>query len=272
MRGDPTLLKLGTGATVAVTDQGEGSVILLLHGVCMSSVFFERNIDELALHHRVISMDFRGHGRSPSIEGGHTVAHYAQDVHALLVSLGVKSATGIGWSMGALVLWDYLLQYSSDLRITSVVVISQGPSDFIQEDWNYGIADTKGLHAFHQEIQSDLTGFLSDFLSHMFAADLAEFDHSRLLNSITSIGANAGSCILVDQTLVDYRDQISSFSVPHLLVWGTDEKVIAQASGTWLKEHLPNSELQVFIASGHCPMWEEADAFNELVRDWIARL
>jgi pimeloyl-ACP methyl ester carboxylesterase len=237
----------------------------------MSSLFFEKNIDSLSANHRVIAMGFRGHGRSPSIEGGHTVGQYARDVHALLVDRDVTEVTGIGWSMGALVLWDYLLQFSDDGRISSVVIVSQGPSDFVQDGWPFGIADIKGLHGFHQAIQSDLSGFLGEFLPLMFAAELPESDRSRLLESILPIGPNAASCILIDQTLSDYRVQIPSMTTPHLLVWGSDEKVIAQASGTWLREHLPNSELHVFESSGHCPMWEEAEAFNRLVTEWIVR-
>jgi len=55
-------------------------------------------------------------------------------------------------------------------------------------------------------------------------------------------------------------------------VWGTDEGVIKQASGTWLAEHLPSGELHVFEDSGHCPMWEEHERFNALVAEWVGGL
>jgi len=62
------LLTLPSGVTVACTDTGSGQPILLLHGVCMSRKFFEHNIDGLARSHRVVAMDFRGHGDSPAVE------------------------------------------------------------------------------------------------------------------------------------------------------------------------------------------------------------
>ena len=53
------------GALVPFTDTGgEGRVILLLHGVCMSRMFFEHNATALAQRHRVIAVDFRSHGGS----------------------------------------------------------------------------------------------------------------------------------------------------------------------------------------------------------------
>jgi non-heme chloroperoxidase len=121
-------IQLPDGASIAYTDSGQGRAILLLHGVCMSRVFFERNTDVLARDHRVIAMDFRSHGDSPRGEGGHTVAQYARDVHALLEHLRLEEVTAIGWSMGSFVLWDYLTQFGGH-RLSSVVVVSQGPSD-----------------------------------------------------------------------------------------------------------------------------------------------
>jgi len=42
-------------------------------------------------------------------------------------------------------------------------------------------------------------------------------------------------------------------------------------SGEWLAERIPG-ELVVLEHSGHCPMWEVPERFNQVVGDWIARL
>jgi pimeloyl-ACP methyl ester carboxylesterase len=95
---------------------------------------------------------------------------------------------------------------------------------------------------------------------------------AALLEEILRVGANAGTCILLDQCLQDYRDQLASYDVPTLLVWGEDEKVVAAANGPWLQTTQPAAELVVFEESGHCPMWEEPERFNQVVGDWIAAL
>lgn len=169
-------------------------------------------------------------------QGGHTVSQYARDVHEVLEVLDVRNATAIGWSMGSLVAWDYVLQHRDNSRITGVVVVSQGPSDFTQPDWPYGIADAQGLAGFHQAVQADSAGFLGGFIPLLFADELAPADAERLHASIRTIAPNTASAILVDQTLRDYRDAIPGIATPHLLVWGTDEKVIAVESGRWLHE------------------------------------
>ena len=262
--------ELPDGAAVAYTDTGEGRVVLLLHGVCMSRIFFERNVSALAERNRVISVDFRSHGDSPVVEGGHTVAQYARDVHALLEHLQVNDVTAVGWSMGNFVLWDYLSQFGQD-RLASIVVVSQGPSDLIQDDWPIGFADMRQLHGFVVDIQDDFRKFLVDYLPRMFKNDLTREQLDRFLDAGSAVGANSGALILIDQTLQDYRAQIPGFAIPHLLVWGSDEKTIKLASQDWLMQHLPEAESVVFGDSGHCPMWEEPERFNRLVDDWIGR-
>lgn len=262
--------QLPDGASIAYTDSGQGRAILLLHGVCMSRVFFERNIDVLARDHRVIAMDFRSHGDSPRVEGGHTVAQYARDVHALLEHLRLEEVTAIGWSMGSFVLWDYLTQFGGH-RLSSVVVVSQGPSDLTQPDWPYGIADIPQLQAFVAGMQDDFRGFFTGFTPLMFSAELGADERQRFVDAICAVGANAGTLIFVDQTLKDYRADIPTFSTPHLLIWGSDEKVIATASGEWLAKELQSAEHQLFENSGHCPMWEEPGRFNDAIRDWVTR-
>lgn len=266
------LIELPTGATVSFSDAGSGRPIVLLHGVAMSSVFFERNVADLSRDHRVIALDFRGHGASPYVEGGHTVAQYARDVRAVIDTLGLDRPVLVGWSMGSLVAWDYLRQFGDDHRLAGVIIVSQGPSDLIQADWPYGIADDSDLHAFLSAMQDDSRAFLAEFLPTMFhtAPDQGTLD--RLLDDIGRAGPNTGTLILADQTMQDYRVDMPSFTVPHLLVWGTDEQVGKLAAADWLAGSLPNAELHIFDTSGHCPMWEESEKFNALARSWVATL
>lgn len=266
------IAELPTGARVSYSDEGTGRAVVLLHGVAMSSTFFERNVSDLARNHRIIALDFRGHGASPYAEGGHTVAQYARDVRGLIEVLGLDRPVVVGWSMGSLVAWDYLRQFGADHRLAGVVIVSQGPSDLIQADWPHGIADDADLHAFVSAMQEDSRAFLGEFLPTMFhtAPDQGTID--RFLDDIGRAGANTGTLILADQTVQDYRADIPGFDVPHLLVWGSDEQVGKLAAADWLLGQLPSAELHVFETSGHCPMWEEADRFNSLVASWIAGL
>lgn len=96
------LIDIGRGIRLACDDVGSGRPVLLIHGVSMSRRFFERNVDVPAERFRVVNVDLRGHGESPACEGGHTVAQYARDVHALIERLGLDGVVLVGWSMGTM--------------------------------------------------------------------------------------------------------------------------------------------------------------------------
>lgn len=270
IEADKRELRLSDGAVLTYLDRGSGPVVLLVHGVCMTSAFFARNIDALAVDHRVIAVDLRSHGDSPTSSSGNTVARYARDLHELMVALDLHDVTGVGWSMGSFVWWDHLSQFGTD-RLARLAVVSQGPADLTRPDWPHGIADPDQLGSFVDAVQSDFSGFFSEFLAEMFKDPLADADAALLLAEITKIDPNPGTVILADQTLRDYRGFLTGLDVPHLLIWGVDEKVVKVASADWLSEALADAELHVFDHSGHCPMWEEPDLFNELLAGWVAR-
>lgn len=261
---------LSDGAVLAYLDKGAGPVVLLVHGVCMTSAFFAHNVDKLAEDHRVIAVDLRSHGDSPTSETGNTVAQYARDLHELMVGLDLHDVTGVGWSMGSFVWWDHLSQFGTE-RLSRLAVVSQGPADLTRHDWPHGIADPDELGSFVDAMQSDFAGFFAEFVTEMFKDPLPDADAATLLAEITKIAPNPGTVILADQTLRDYRGFLQGLEVPHLLVWGMDEKVVKLASGDWLSTALPDAELHIFDDSGHCPMWEEPDRFNALLADWIRR-
>ena len=267
-----TTIALTTGATLSYTDTGAGRPLILLHGVCMTNRFFERNVEALSAEHRVIAPDFRGHGASPSVEGGHTVDQYARDIRALVEELDLRDAVMVGWSMGSMVVWDYLSQFGEDPRLAGVVIVSQGPSDLTQDGWPNGIADLPTLHEDVRLAQADFDGFFEEFVPLMFKDELPPDQVRAFVDAIGGVGANAGSLILLDQTLRDYRALVPTLTVPHLLAWGRDEKVVPLASSDWLLDNLPNATREIFEQSGHCPMWEEPEAFNATLTRWAAQL
>ena len=68
------------------------------------------------------------------------------------------------------------------------------------------------------------------------------------------------------------REFATTYDLPTLLCWGRDEKLIKASNADWLAANQKNATVAWFENSGHCPMWEEADKFNQVVGDFIAGL
>jgi pimeloyl-ACP methyl ester carboxylesterase len=83
--------------------RGDGSPLVLLHGFTGSGRDWRHvfDLEQLALDHRVITVDLRGHGRSTNPSGSLTHRESARDLIRLLDELGLDRINALGLSFGA---------------------------------------------------------------------------------------------------------------------------------------------------------------------------
>jgi pimeloyl-ACP methyl ester carboxylesterase len=89
-------------AAITVDTAGEGPAFVLIHGIGVSTRYFERLIPALAEWGRVVSVDLPGFGAAKSRRPPHppTIDEFADSVARALDGLGISGATVVGHSMG----------------------------------------------------------------------------------------------------------------------------------------------------------------------------
>ena len=108
---------------------GSGPPVILVHGYTSNlRTHWKASgwIDALAASHRVLATDVRGHGRSdkPTDASEYERAVLARDVVAVLNAAGVERAAIFGYSMGAIISVEALLQHPE--RFTRAVLGGMG--------------------------------------------------------------------------------------------------------------------------------------------------
>ncbi|QTN00484.1 alpha/beta fold hydrolase [Sediminibacillus dalangtanensis] len=254
-------MKLDTGTELYYQDQGEGQAVVFVHGVMMSSKFFERQFDYFKQRYRTITFDLRGHGQSSKVPYGHTVANYAKDLKRLIERLGLSEVILVGWSMGAFVIWDYFNQFGSE-HVKAVTIVDQSPSDYLWDGWEYGAFNFEAIKGVMQAIQEDQRSFNSEFIYGMFKEKPDPDQHRWILEEMMKLPAAIASTIVFNQTAVDYRETLSNVTVPTLICFGRDDKFFPVAAGEYIQQRIPGSKLVAFENSSHCLFLEEPDAFN----------
>ncbi|WP_336071097.1 alpha/beta hydrolase [Nitratireductor rhodophyticola] len=81
-------------------DSGSGDAILLLSGWCQDHRLFKHLAPDLARTHRVIRLDWRGHGEERSHDGDFTTDDLASDVAAFVDELGLETVVPVSTSHG----------------------------------------------------------------------------------------------------------------------------------------------------------------------------
>ncbi len=89
-----------------------------------------------------------------------------------------------------------------------------------------------------------------------------------MMDDMMALSDSAAAAIFFDQTVQDYRPFLESISLPTVLCFGKDPKMMPPEAGQHLKEKILNSSLHIFELSGHCPFIEEPERFNSMVFDF----
>ena len=154
------------GTEFAYIEAGEGPPIVLLHGWSSSLRWWNRNIEALAKTNRVLAMDFRGHGSSEKTISGHTMPTYARDVHEFVEGAHAEGALLVGWSMGSIVLWHYVMQFGVG-QASGMVFVAQSASDLTTVDYPLGIMDEVGFHQWMHNLQGERRSMTEDSMRLM---------------------------------------------------------------------------------------------------------
>lgn len=107
--------------TVAYLTVGSGAIpIVLMHGNCSSSLFFQDFMLALAAtgSYTIYAPDMRGYGDSEvlPVDGTHGVQDFSADLDAFVRALELPSFHLLGWSLGGNVALQYAIDYPGKLR------------------------------------------------------------------------------------------------------------------------------------------------------------
>ncbi|HEX6376932.1 MAG TPA: alpha/beta hydrolase [Allosphingosinicella sp.] len=255
------------GARIAYSDRGGGRPLVLLHGLMADASFFERQ-RELADSFRVVAVDLRGHGETPAGREPPTIRRLAEDVAELARALELEGAVGIGWSLGAAVLWRALTGPES-ARFAGAVVVDMTPRVLNDGDWDLGLS-RETCEARSQAIRDDFPAFAAAAGQAIFAEPGAEADRAAAAfaaNDPAAIGALWES--LVGE---DFRPLLPSIRQPTLVVHGVRSHLYGADTAGHLVAALPNARATAFDRSGHAPHLEQPELFNAAIREFAAML
>lgn len=232
--------------------EGKGPVLVFNHGWTMSHRFFERQ-RALSDRFQILLWDLPGHGDSEKRESGYDLADCSRALHQLVTDLGLKQVIGLGWSMGAQVLWDYVARFGATpfIQLVNVEAVPWG------DPARYHVAGV--THSFHRDRPRAARKFVKSMFFNPPETDTLEWMVDESLRSPTPIALKYYEEI----AHVDYRKIFSEAPMPvHSLL---TRHGFHKDQGPKIEGLRPLDELTWFDASGHMPFWEEAEKFNAWV-------
>lgn len=134
--------------TMSYRAEGEGELLVLLHGWPQTSYCWRKVIGPLADHFRVVAPDLRGYGHTDKPTSGYTKRRMAQDVRELVDALGHDRVRLVGHDRGARVAHRFALDHPE--VVAGLTVLDVAPTLHMYEAGSMATAAGYWHWLFHQ--------------------------------------------------------------------------------------------------------------------------
>jgi pimeloyl-ACP methyl ester carboxylesterase len=269
--GGTAALALGDDDLNVVQDGRPGApALLLIHGLAGSTAWWEPVVPMLARNFRVIRVDLRGHGSSPSPRQGYDTDAHAGSVAAVLESLGVSRFAVVGHSTGGYVA-SALAEQRRD-AVIALTVIDTGPSPeaIIPQGLLGRLALLPVPGGLLWQLQSETT------IRRLLRAGafFREVDVPReVIENIQGMthrafaGTARGS--LEYMRLRSVPDRLAALGVPVQVIFGVEDRRYRASAAADEYRRIPDARIELLEGVGHTPMLEDPQTTARLLSTFM---
>ncbi len=258
---------------------GEGYPLFLIHGFGAKKESWIAQIPDLSKHFKVIRLDNRGAGKSERPDAEYTMGVFADDIKGLMEHLGIEKANIAGWSLGGMIVQNFVLKYPE--RVNKLILINT----------NHGFPDESGLEGYKNMRLSELEmkkddpakawwsgtrrGFHLKFRKQMEAApskmwygawSAEELIKESTINPPTAKDINSQAEALKTHNTFDRLDTIKNAT---LILVASHDRLMSKSSMEQIHEKLPNSTIVVMEKAGHSSPLSKALEVNQKIIDFL---
>ncbi|RFU69857.1 alpha/beta hydrolase [Peribacillus saganii] len=236
--------------TIAYQDEGKGKPIVLLHGFCGSSRYWDKVIPKLSNNFRLIAPDLPGHGGSSVTGHISSIEDMANHIKDFLDSLNVQEVTMFGHSMGGYITLEFAKKYSDRLNGFSLIHSTAFPDTEeakAAREANIAKVEQVGVHPLIEGLVPKL------FAQENQDKNADEVIKTKEIGYLTSpIGATTALKAMKDRP--DLNNVLEATSLPVLLIAGEKDQVIPpEKTFSVTKSNILQS---LITNSGHMSMFE----------------
>ncbi|MGB1951001.1 MAG: alpha/beta fold hydrolase [Marinobacter sp.] len=245
-----------------------GDTIVLIHGFGANKDNWTRLARELTDEFNVYAIDLPGHGdSSKELDLGYRFEDQVQHVARILDALDIDQAHMMGNSMGGAITALYSATFPEQIR--SAVLFN--PAGIFEYESELVELVKEGDNPLIPKESGDFDRLLD------FALEKRPFVPWPILGvmeekAIANRDVNQVIFAAIRDTGFesDFRTAIREVTVPVLVVWGKEDRVINYRNADLFVEAIPRSTKVILDDIGHAPMVEAPETSAQLFRDFIS--
>jgi 3-oxoadipate enol-lactonase len=269
---EPARMRVGD-IDIAYRIEGNGPPLVLLHGLACGQRMWLHQRRTLARDFRVITYDQRGHGASgtPAEAKDYSAGHLARDLVGVLDALGLDRVAVVGFSMGGGPALGLALAQPQRVSHLILADVGAGADDAWRMQWltrrwigflDHGGWDELLPDMLRSELFRPYTQRRALTRAHM-AGLIARTPLTGLRHTLSEVLAKRRS-------LFRMRGPLQGIRVPTLITLGQHDGMCRNAARL-MAETIPSALLHRIADAGHMAPLEQPEAFNHVVRDFLAK-
>ena len=226
-----------------VTGPAGAPVVVLSNSLGSTHTMWDAQADALAEHFRVVRYDTRGHGESPVPAGPYDIDDLADDVVALLDTLGVEKAHFVGLSLGGMT--GMRLAARNPERVDRLVVLCTGAHLTPSSAWTDRADNvrTNGSEAVAEAV-----------VARWFTPGFLEANPDTKASCEATVAATpaegyASCCEVI--AAMDLRPDLASIAAPTLAIAGADDPATPPPNLAEIADTVQDGRLVVVPQSAH---------------------
>ena len=244
---------------------GRGKPVILLHGWLGSWGYWLNTMESLKKEYRCYALDFWGFGDSGKRRTSYQVNDFVGLVDQFMDRLGIEAAPVVGHSMGGTV--AMCLALTKPQRVQRVIavgspVVGDSLNIFLRLAgrpwianivWHLPVALQFGIKAFSPYVVKNRNEWYQ-----MITRDLSRTTLEAFFSSINSLHKT------------DLSARLPAMTTPLMGIYGAGDNVVAPNQANLIAKNAPISKITMMLGSGHFPMLDEPQAFNQNLAEFLS--
>ena len=271
------------GIKLHFVTQGEGKLMLMLHGFPEFWYSWRHQIPEFAKDYKVVALDLRGYNKSdkPQDKSAYRIDELVKDVEGVILGLGYNSCVLVGHDWGGLISWYFAHSHPEMLERLIVMNIPH-PAKFRQ-----------GFQTPQQLLRSWYIFFFQlPWLPEIF---LQAWDYKLIDRIFTNMAINKSAFTSDDieafknaaarrgalTAMVNYyrnlftnilKQDWSLLQVPTLMIWGEEDRALGKELTYETQTYVSNFQIHYIPNCSHWVQQEKPELVNQYMRSFLTDL
>jgi len=272
------------GVKLHYITQGEGKLMLMLHGFPEFWYSWRHQIPEFARDYKVVALDLRGYNDSdkPKDVSAYQITELVNDIQGVIQGLGYKSCVLVGHDWGGMIAW--YVAYTYPERVDQLIVMNiPHPAKFTEALRSNPQQLLRSWYIFFFQLPllpellfqwDDYRLIASSFID--MAIDKRAFSEADL-NAYKDAAAKRGA---ITAMINYYRNlfpglwhqrQWDVLPIPTLMIWGENDTALGKELTYNTKDYVPDLQIRYIPNCSHWVQQEQPQLVNQYMREFLAK-